>query len=73
MKLYSWVSNERGTVKTQGGHKRIVFTLDYEEKGQDWRDNDSEHSLILTFVLDDTGKPVLYVRGNKSYEMIDKR
>jgi len=73
MKLYSWIGNERGTGKTQGGNKVIEFGLDYEENGQDWKCNTSEHELHLKYMLDENGKPVIYIWGNKNYQVIDRR
>jgi len=73
MKLYSWINNERFISKTQGGNKVLECTLDYEEDGQDWRCNTSEHHLSLKFVLDENGKPTVYIWGNKNYQVIDKR
>ena len=73
MKLYSWIQNERQIHKTQGGNKVLEFTLDYEENGQDYRCNTSEHQLVLKFMLDEKGEPVIYIWGNNSYLVIDKR
>ena len=73
MKLYSWIQNEKRIHKTQGGNKVIEFTIDYEENGQDWRLNDPSHELIIKFMLDEQGKPVVYIWGNKAYQVTDKR
>ena len=73
MKLYSWIQNEQGISKTQGGNKAIEFSIDYEENGQDYRCNTSEHQLTLKFMLDEKGKPVIYIWGNKNYQVVDKR
>lgn len=74
MKLYSWIRNiSRDGVKTIGSGKGIEFTLEYEEKGQDWRCNATEHELTLRYMLDEFGKPVIYIRGSKDYQVIDKR
>ena len=74
MKLYSWIKNiSRDGVKTVGSGKGIEFTLDYEENGEDWRCNTSEHELRLRFLLDEHGIPALYIRGSKAYQVIDKR
>ena len=73
MKLYSWIQNERHIGKTQGGNIGLDFTLDYEENGQDYRCNTSEHELNITFRLDEHGKPIIRIWGNKNYQVIDTR
>ena len=74
MKLYSWIRNiSRDGVKTIGSGKGIEFTLEYEENGQDWMCNTSDHELTLKYVLDEHGIPVIYIRGSKAYQIIDKR
>lgn len=74
MKLYSWIRNiSRDGVKTVGSGKGIEFTLEYEDKGQDWICNTSDHELTLKYMLDKNGRPVIYIWGNKNYQVIDKR
>ena len=73
MKLYSWIQNEGGISKTQGGNKAIEFTLEYEEGGQDWRCNPSNHELHLKYMLDENGKPTIYIWGNKEFKVVDNR
>ena len=72
MKLYSWIENEKGIVKTQGGNKVLEFMLEYEEGGQDWQCNPPEHELRIRFLVE-KNSPAIYIRGNKAFQIIDKR
>ena len=72
MKLYSWVKNERGIGKKQGGHKNLEITLEYEETGQSWECNSSEHELRVRFTLID-GTPHLAIMGNEKVVVEDYR
>jgi len=76
MKLYSWIENEKHIGKTQGGNKCLRFTIDYEEKGQDWRCNPDSHKLqINVFFPDDNPdtKPNVFIGGSKDFNVIDHR
>ena len=73
MKLYSWITNEQRTLKTQGANRRLTIELDYEEKDKDWASNTSQHSLQIFFHLNSENEPVIIIRGNKSFLIEDKR
>lgn len=37
MKIYSWITNEKGIQKTQGAQKELTIEIQMEYDGKDWR------------------------------------
>lgn len=76
MKLYSYIWNERGTSKEQGGNKTLDIALGWKE------DDDKQHTkypypienrIQLTFYRSVEGEIVLRIGGNNRIRVEDKR
>ena len=73
MKLYGWLSNDRGVTKAQGGNKALHVKFEYEEPGQSWECNPSSHELHIGFRMAEDGTPEIVIQGNAAVRVKDYR
>jgi len=70
MRLYSFIRNENGTLKAQGGQKRLGITLLHETTRGSWQTRTEE--INVDFFWQD-GKPALSITLPADWSITDQQ
>ena len=65
MRLYTYISNENGTLKQQGGNERLDIELMVEKVKGQWKENSDK---INVFLLWKDGNPTLHIETPEGWK-----
>lgn len=72
MKIYSWISNEKGVRKTQGAQEELTIEIRVEHGGKSWRELTSSDATHIVCRYED-GVPVIRILPGKAHKVVSEK